>query len=29
VAEVCAIARDPGAYAFVHGGGATPANITT
>lgn len=28
VAEVCAIARDPGAYAFVHGGGATPANIT-
>ena len=28
VAEVCAIARDPGKFAFCDGGGATPANIT-
>lgn len=28
VAEVCAIARDPGKFAFCDGGGATPENIT-
>lgn len=27
VAEVCAIARDPGKFAFCDGGGATPENI--
>jgi len=27
VATVCAIARDPGAFAFCDGGGATPENI--
>lgn len=26
--EVCAIARDPGKFAFCDGGGATPENIT-
>jgi hypothetical protein len=28
VADVCAIARDPGKFAFCDGGGATPENIT-
>ena len=27
VAKVCAIARDPGAFAFCDGGGASPENI--
>jgi len=27
VATVCAIARDPGKFAFCDGGGATPENI--